>query len=132
MQKWNKKHLVGNTVQNHNHLAEIKWLCQHVMWWWFLTCDNIVQREDFNRIPMKLLMRQHGNYSKTCFWRTNLNENTDLANLIPASFSLFSTGFAILYHFWSLCRSIGASLGAGVHQLCCLDLVTGMLVTVQV
>lgn len=57
-----------------------------------------MQREIFNRISMKLLMRQHGSYTKTCFWRTYLNEDTDLATLIPASFSLFSTGFSVLYH----------------------------------
>lgn len=98
VQKWSKKHLVGNTVWNHSHLAEIKWLCQHIMWWWFLTYDNTVQRETFNRISMNLLMRQRGSYTKTCFWRTNLNEDTDLATPVPASFSLFSTGFAVLHH----------------------------------
>lgn len=81
------------------------------MWWWFLTCDNTVQKEIFNRISMKLLMRQHGSYSTTCFWRTNLNEGTDLATLIPASFSLFSTGFAVLY------RSSEASAGPLVLHL---------------
>lgn len=81
------------------------------MWWWFLTCDNTVQNEIFNRISMKLLMRQHGSYSTTCFWRTNLNEGTDLATLIPASFSLFSTGFAVLY------RSSEASAGPLVLHL---------------
>lgn len=30
------------------------------MWWWFLTSGNTVQEENFHRILMKLLMRQHG------------------------------------------------------------------------
>lgn len=117
MQKWNKRHLVGNTVQNHNHLAEIKWLCQHIMWWWFLTSGNTVQEENFHRILMKLLMRQmelqNWLLKDKPGWGYRLGYSIS-SFLLPVQYWLCCSVLLL----WSLCSSTGASLGPGYTSAC--------------